>query len=204
MEPLRILLIADDPLARAGLAALLANNSNCEVTGQASSEGVKTAVADCQPDLILWDVGWEMDEGEEKGLETAVPILALVPDESSVIGLWSAGIPAILPREMDIEKIMAAAAAVTQGLLVLDPELAEGIRPSPLTIDLTPVEDLTPREQEVLQSLAEGLTNRAIAQTLAISEHTVKFHVNAILTKLQAQSRTQAVVRATRLGLISL
>jgi len=63
---------------------------------------------------------------------------------------------------------------------------------------------LTPREQEVLQLLAEGLPNKAIASQLSISEHTVKFHVNAIMGKLGAQSRTEAVTRATRAGLILL
>ena len=63
---------------------------------------------------------------------------------------------------------------------------------------------LTAREQEVLQHLARGLTNRAIALELGITQHTVKFHVNAIMGKLEAQSRTEAVVRATRLGLIAL
>jgi DNA-binding NarL/FixJ family response regulator len=65
-------------------------------------------------------------------------------------------------------------------------------------------EELTPRELEVLQQLAEGLANKAIAQRLGISEHTVKFHVNAIMGKLGVQSRTAAVVRATRLGLVVL
>ena len=65
-------------------------------------------------------------------------------------------------------------------------------------------EALTPREQEVLQLLAEGLPNKTIADRLYISEHTVKFHVNAILSKLGAQSRTEAVVRATRLGILLL
>jgi len=66
------------------------------------------------------------------------------------------------------------------------------------------LEELTAREMEVLQLLAEGLPNKSIAQRLDISEHTVKFHVNAILRKLEAQSRTEAVVQATRLGLILL
>ena len=70
--------------------------------------------------------------------------------------------------------------------------------------DLTLKEDLTPREMDVLKRLAEGLSNRAIAQELNISEHTVKFHVTSIMGKLEAQSRTDAVVRATRLGLIFL
>jgi len=68
----------------------------------------------------------------------------------------------------------------------------------------TPVEELTPRERHVLQLLAEGLPNKAIADRLGISEHTVKFHVSAIMSKLGAQSRTEAVTRAARLGLIIL
>ena len=74
----------------------------------------------------------------------------------------------------------------------------------PETADERPVEDLTPRELEVVQLLAEGLPNKAIAKRLGVSDHTIKFHVNAILGKLGAQSRTEAVVRATRLGLIVL
>jgi DNA-binding NarL/FixJ family response regulator len=69
---------------------------------------------------------------------------------------------------------------------------------------MSSAEALTPREQEVIQLLAEGLPNKTIADRLHISEHTVKFHVNAILSKLGAQSRTEAVVRATRLGLLLL
>jgi DNA-binding NarL/FixJ family response regulator len=66
------------------------------------------------------------------------------------------------------------------------------------------IDALTPRELEVINLIAEGLPNKTIAGRLGISEHTVKFHVNAILTKLGAQSRTEAVVRATRMGLIAL
>jgi DNA-binding NarL/FixJ family response regulator len=90
-----------------------------------------------------------------------------------------------------------------QGLMVLDPTLVSAL---PLVTDRSieaPVEPLTTREEQVLQQLAEGLSNRSIAQRLQISEHTVKFHINAILGKLGAQSRTEAVARAARLGLIT-
>jgi DNA-binding NarL/FixJ family response regulator len=87
---------------------------------------------------------------------------------------------------------------------VIEPELLPLLRPDS-SPDLPPLpEPLTPREQEVLQLLAEGLPNKAIARQLEISDHTVKFHVNAIMGKLGAQSRTEAVVRATRLGLVLL
>ena len=108
-------------------------------------------------------------------------------------------------RELAPERIYAAALAVLEGLIVITPEIASKML---VTESAFAKEDdydsLTPRELEVLCHLAEGLTNKAIAQQLEISDHTVKFHVNAILNKLHAQSRTEAVVRATRQGLIAL
>jgi DNA-binding NarL/FixJ family response regulator len=89
-------------------------------------------------------------------------------------------------------------------LVVITADLSGQLLSAPPTPDLDPSESLTSREQEVLQLVAEGLTNKAIAQELSISEHTVKFHINTIMGKLNAQSRTAAVVRATRLGLILL
>jgi DNA-binding NarL/FixJ family response regulator len=105
---------------------------------------------------------------------------------------------------MDTDKLLTAARAVANGLVVVEPKLASALLPAMDSDQFTPDEPLTPREMEVLQRLAEGLTNKAIAQELGISEHTIKFHVNAIMGKLHAQSRTEAVVRATRLGLILL
>jgi len=89
------------------------------------------------------------------------------------------------------------------GLLVVDESFGETVvRPMPPVDAL--VEPLTPRETEVLQLLAEGLTNRRIGERLAISEHTAKFHVNAILGKLDARSRGEAIAHAARLGLLLL
>ena len=89
-------------------------------------------------------------------------------------------------------------------MVVLDSNLAAAVLPDKSEMPVPPVEELTPRELEVLGLLAEGLANKAIAYRLDISEHTVKFHVNSILSKLGAQSRTEAVIYATRLGLILL
>ena len=102
--------------------------------------------------------------------------------------------------------MVAALQAALHGVAVLDPEFVTAVLPPmPLAAETLPeLVELTPREQEVLTLLAEGLTNKAIAHQLAISDHTVKFHVNAILGKLNAQSRTEAVVQATRLGLLLL
>jgi two-component system nitrate/nitrite response regulator NarL len=208
MKPIQLLIVADDILASAGLAMRLGELPGCVITGQLSSSELALEwhpLSYPVPDAILWDVGWEMpDPVPEWVEEMSVPIVALMGDEMHIAEVWNAGIQALLRRDTGPEKLMEALRVVCQGFIVFDPELALALMPATASAEFTPVEDLTPRESEVLQLLAEGLTNKAIAQRLAISDHTVKFHVNAILSKLGAQSRTEAVVQATRAGLISL
>ena len=115
-----------------------------------------------------------------------------------------------LARDAGAEEITAAIAAVAGGLTVLDRQLATealaAIERPRVAIEASPVSDepLTAREREVLQLLAQGIPNKQIAQRLRISEHTVKFHVSAIMTKLGASSRTEAVTTAARRGLLLL
>jgi two-component system nitrate/nitrite response regulator NarL len=105
-------------------------------------------------------------------------------------------------RETSARALGAAVRAVQAGLVVVDPALATAVIPSR---DRTPLaEDLTAREQQVLQHLSEGLANKEIAAKMHISDHTVKFHVNAILSKLGVTSRTEAVVQAAKRGLVIL
>jgi DNA-binding NarL/FixJ family response regulator len=216
MIDLRLLIVAPDPLARAGLSTLLADQPGSIVVGQTnSSETLPDELDTYRPDMSVWDLGWEPEEhlglladviGEEDEGRTAV--IALLPDEEQAAAVWSAGVRAILLRETTAEQLLAAITAVSQGLTVITAELSADLSAqllsAPPTPDLDPAEALTAREQEVLQLVAEGLTNKAIAQALSISEHTVKFHINTIMGKLNAPSRTAAVVRATRLGLILL
>jgi two-component system nitrate/nitrite response regulator NarL len=214
MEEVRVLIVADDPLARAGLAALLTGQPECTVVGQVAREAnLADAVAVYQPDAVLWDLGWDPLPGpaHEADLEgftelgdLLVPVLALLPDEAFAADAWIAGARGLLLRNVGAEALASALLAVAQGTIVLDPGLADAVLPSRDELPESLVEELTPRELEVLQLLAEGLPNKTIAYRLDISEHTVKFHVNAILGKLGVQSRTEAVVRATRLGLIIL
>ena len=208
MDDLRLLIIADDPLTRAGLAALLTDQPGYLIVGQiAGDKEVTTNLAVYQPDVILWDLGWDPDRALDQLAELteqAWPIVALLPDESHTLEAWGLGLRGLLLRSAEVEKVLAALAAVGQGLVLLDPALVEALLPGALIEPDPLVEGLTPRELEVLQLLAEGLANKTIARQLEISDHTVKFHVNAILSKLGAQSRTEAVVRATRLGLILL
>jgi two-component system nitrate/nitrite response regulator NarL len=208
VNDLRVLIVADDPLARAGLAALLADQPGCVVVGQVAGEADLPAALDVhRPDVALWDLGWDPTSSLERLADLAEagpPIVALLPDESHAADARTAGASGLLLRDTGADPLVAALMAAAQGLLVLEPSLAAAM---PAAGDQAPtplIEELTPRELEVLQLLAEGLPNKAIARRLDISEHTVKFHVNAILGKLGAQSRTEAVVRATRVGLILL
>jgi len=214
LNDLRILILAADPLARAGLAALLAQQPGCQVVGQASVDADLAAeIEAAQPDVVVWDLGWTPNDALERLAEQSAarpPVLALLPGGAAFTSLasqaWRAGARALLDRDARPEALLAAAHSLALGLVVLAQDLADELlmpaAPEPAVPSL--VEPLTARENQVLQLLAEGLTNRAIAQRLAISEHTVKFHVNAILGKLAAQSRADAVMRATRLGLILL
>ena len=205
MEPLQILLIADDPLARMGLALLLGAQPDGVVVGQLDSAQLANGLADLDvtPDVVVWDVGWTALEALPVWEDLALPVVALVADGGQTAVIWSSGIRVLLRRELDPDRLWAAIQAAVHGLIVLDPALSDGLvtAVSPLTLAN---EELTPREREVLQHLAKGLTNKAIAQNLGVSEHTIKFHVNALMSKLGAQSRTEAVVLATRQGLIIL
>ncbi len=210
-QGLRVLVVGDDPLARAGLAMNL-QQEGCTVVGQtAAGEALPAEFDIYRSEVILWDLGWDPEADLEETLQSlealaagGAAVVALLPDEEHAGEVEAAGALGLLFRESDAVSLAAALRAAALGLLVLDPALAGGSRlPAPPPGGL-PVEALTPRESEVLQLLAEGLTNRAIALVLGISEHTVKFHVNAILGKLGAQSRTEAVVRAVQSGLVFL
>jgi DNA-binding NarL/FixJ family response regulator len=213
---LRVLVVASSPLARAGLTALLDGATGIDIVGQSAGDAELADTLDVyRPDALVWDMGWEplqnLDRLNEIGGEAAV--LALIADEATALeasaALIGAGVRGLLLQEARADMLAAALNSVGQGLVVITPAVAASLRadaalsaadrqPDPL------IDALTPRELEVINLIAEGLPNKNIAAKLGISEHTVKFHVNAILTKLGAQSRTEAVVRATRMGLIAL
>ncbi|MBI2303236.1 MAG: response regulator transcription factor [Chloroflexi bacterium] len=198
--------MADDPLARAGLSALLSDQGGIQVSGRVSGhDDVSASLEVYRPDVILWDLGGNptlVIDGLADLRDLNTPVVALIPDAEHAPEVLSAGARGVLFRDSDAQAILTALRAVFEGLMVLAPELLAAPvthrKPAPL------VEELTPREIEVLRLLAEGLSNKLISKRLGISEHTVKFHVNAIMGKLGAQSRTEAVVLATRWGLILL
>lgn len=203
---LRVAVIAADPLAAAGLANLLADVEGLRLIGPWPLIGQPAGrPGDPEPEIGLLDLGWapnSTDPDLRRWLEGNLPLLLLAAEADDSAPWWEMGARGVIQRERPAQIIAAALMAAGAGLLVGDPQLA---RPSFLPTDKEILaEPLTPRELEVLQLLADGLTNRAIAEALDISEHTVKFHVTSILSKLDAESRTAAAVQAARAGLIIL
>jgi two-component system, NarL family, nitrate/nitrite response regulator NarL len=200
---LRVAVIAEDPLVQSALASLLApeQEQDFAVTGQASTPD-DSLLADSQAELLLWDVGTGVATAQRSASSERVPTLALVRDEEAARELLGAGVLGVLLRGAEGERVLAALRTVAAGLGVFDPALL----PSLLVTRAAPADGLlfTPREAEVLSLMAEGLSNKLIADRLKISDHTAKFHVNAILNKLDAETRTEAVVSAARRGLLML
>jgi len=206
-EALRILIWADDPLVRTGLAALLADAPGT-VTLQAGPEADLAAMVSASDiDVILCDAGRGpdavLDHLASAGL-ALIPVVALVPDRAAAARTLAAGTRGLLLRTADADTLAAAARAAASGLVVLDVAVADELLARVPSRGAALVEELSPREVEVLSLMAEGFSNKAIAERLEISEHTVKFHVHTVLGKLGTQSRTEAVVRAARLGVLTL
>jgi two-component system, NarL family, nitrate/nitrite response regulator NarL len=207
--PLRLALVAEDPLARGALSRALSDQGAEGLSLVAAGTLAELEASRAEPpDVVLWDVGLRLPdtEGRLEAPELGAPVLALVPDEAAAEQALAAGARGLLFRDAAPSALLAALQAVARGLAVFEPALSP-VRPAPraaIPSAATHPEALTPREREVLALLAEGLSNKAIADRLEISEHTAKFHVNAVLAKLGVQRRTEAVVRAARLGLVTL
>ena len=182
---LRIVVAGRDPLARKGLASII-------------REFEDILVVDSDADVALIDVGSLTNIAQ-----CGAPALLLVSDASQVNEALAAGARGVISRDSTPRQIHAALRAIAEGLRVIDGDAT--LRPlSERTADAELVEPLTARELEVLRLLSAGMTNKEIASRLGITEHTIKFHVNAILGKLDAETRTEAVVHAARLGIVTL
>lgn len=194
----RVVVIAEDPALRHRLRELLAEHPDYPVIGEGD---VEEAAVERAADVIVWDLG--RDPVDLRRQIAAIPAgdipLLLIGPGAGMADALAAGARGYLAVEPDGRRLAAALQAVAHGLLVTDPA-AE----TPEADEFTAVETLTAREHDVLQLLAEGFANKEIARRLHISDHTVKFHVNAILGKLGARTRTEAVTRAARQGLITL
>ncbi len=206
-EGFRAHVAAADPVVRRALSSSL----------RAGAERVDVSVGPSlldltrDVDLALWDLGADALAVIERLGATplpTMPVVALIPTAEHVRAALSWGARAALPRDVDDDALATSLRSVMRGLVVVAQPFVEALlaaeerRDSPSLASAG--EALTAREREVLGHVAEGLSNKLIANKLGISEHTVKFHVNAVMARLGAQSRTDAVVRAARRGLLVL
>lgn len=187
---IRVSIVAATAVARAGLRAMLLG---------AADRGEVTVVDDGSDVSVVM-----LEDSEEIEIDTAVPVVLLLDSDSAQAfgeGL-RAGARAVLAADTTPDELLAAVQAVAAGLTVLPARQAQLLfEPRPQERVL---EALTPRETEILRLLAEGISNKEIAARLAISEHTVKFHITGIMAKLGAGTRTEAVTTGLRQGLILL
>ncbi len=211
---IRVFLIAASPLSRAALQSRLKAQSVRIVGTAAAIDALSGEFSDAQPDVLLVDTTGESPEAiiealADSDLAGEIPIVVLTEAASIAASTQAlqAGIRAVLPNEISTDQLVAALQAAAAGLVVLHPtELAAAFpAEAPASQPLAELpEPLTRREREVLQMLAAGLANKEIAARLNISDHTAKFHVAAILGKLGAATRTEAVALGIRRGLVLL
>jgi len=205
---IRLLIAAPSAILRAVLESVGADGARIEVVGVAGLAGLSAAIDRHQPDVVLAAVEQHHDEPPEDLIASASrdgapAIVVLAPDLQPT---WTAealrsGIRAVLPGDLGSREILAAVEAAAAGLVVLHPQDLNVLVPD-RPMPAAPGQTLSPREAQVLAMLAEGHGNKTIAWKLGISEHTAKFHVASILSKLNAGTRTEAVTLGIRRGLI--
>ena len=180
---IRVWIETSSAVARAGFEYLLDHDERIEVVDSPP-----------EADVILRD---EPPAAPETPGAAPIVVVSDAPVSSRA---FHSGVRAILPREAAPEQIVAALYAVSAGLIAVPLEASSLVLHAAATE--AEVATLTPREMDTLEMLAEGLSNKEIAARLSISEHTAKFHVNSILGKLHAGSRTEAVIRGIQSGLV--
>jgi DNA-binding NarL/FixJ family response regulator len=190
-------------------------DSRFDIVGSvADLESISGQLVDVEPDVVLVEAAAGAQEELLNALEDAelaqeypVIVLSEQPKTAWLSKALRAGVRAVLPRDVAPEQLRAALEAASAGLVIIHPSeldtvFSATVGPSAPLDEL--LEPLTRREREVLQMLAAGLANKEIAARLAISDHTVKFHVASILGKLGASTRTEAVSAGIRRGLVML
>jgi DNA-binding NarL/FixJ family response regulator len=210
----RVLIADDDDLMRAGLAELLTVDPGIEVAGQAATG--RQAVEQARrltPDVVLMDVRMPDLDGIAATRELArvaprvrVLILTTFEQDDYVFGALRAGASGFLLKRTRPEDLLAAVHTIAAGDSLLSPSVTRRVidrmaqQPTPELADQARLDALTPREREVLERVARGLSNREIAAALAVEESTVRTHVKRILMKLELRDRVQAVIFAYETG----
>ncbi len=210
-DAIRVAIADDHPVVRRGLRAFLDSLDDIEVVGEAvdGETAVRLAVTE-EPDVLLLDLMMPKLDGigvisrlRSRGASTRILVLTSFTAQQEVIPAIQAGADGYLLKDADPSELEQAIRAVHRGDPLLAPEAAAAVMAavSGRTPDLPELDRLTPREREVLAGLGRGLSNRALAEELFISEKTIKTHVSSILMKLGLTDRVQAALFAVRVGL---
>jgi DNA-binding NarL/FixJ family response regulator len=211
----RVLIADDDDLMRAGLAELLSGDPSIEIVGEASTgrEAIERS-SRVDPDVVLMDVRMPDLDGiaatrelTRKAPRVRVLILTTFEQDDHVFGALRAGASGFLVKRTRPEELIAAVHTIAAGDALLSPSVTRRVidrmaqQPTPEFADQALVDELTPREREVLEQIARGLSNREIATALVVEESTVRSHVKRILMKLGLRDRIQVVIFAYETGL---
>ena len=206
----RIAIVSPIVAMRSGLESLLLRHLEPERIFHAAHLDELGSLKNIDLILLSYEDGLlDFEPALLDGLDSppAVLILSDSADDARLVNDLGFSCWGLLPLESSEQEILAAVAALAEGLIVASPLLLNeqllGSRDMPAPINAEYIEDLTPRETEVLEAMAQGLANKQIALNLSISEHTVKFHSSSIYSKLGVTNRTEAVRQGVRMGLIS-
>lgn len=194
-DALRVVVVSSAPLVRSGLRTILGAFDDLDL-----SEADPTRLRVVNADVMLCD--GTLPDIDERLAASDVPALVLVVDAAGAADALASGARGVLARTAAPRRMHAALHAVAEAEIVIDDAFADHLlRNTRAEVEM--IEPLTVREREVLRLLASGQTNKEIAQRLGVTDHTIKFHVNGILGKLGAATRTEAVVEAARRGIIA-
>jgi DNA-binding NarL/FixJ family response regulator len=213
--PIQVLIVDDDELMRAGLRGVLSNDETIEVVGEAGDgRDAVYRTRLLKPDIVLMDVRMPDVDGITATRqvladmpEVRVVILTTFEQDDYIFGALSAGASGFLLKRTRPEELIAAIHTIAAGDSLLSPSVTSRViermarQPTPDTSRDARLDELTPREREVLELVARGLSNGEIAATLVIEESTVKTHTKRILLKLGVRDRVQAVIFAYESGL---
>ncbi len=211
-EPIRVLIADDHPLFRDGLTALLTDETDTEAATGAATTGTEAVdlARDTQPDVVVMDLHMPGLNGIEAtrrivadSPHIAVLVLTMFDDDDSIFAALRAGARGYLLKGADREQIRRAIQAAASGEIIFGADLAARMLGFFTTSSTPPpaFPQLTDRERQVLELVAQGRANVAIAARLSLSHKTVRNHVSNILTKLQVADRAQAIVQARDAGL---
>jgi DNA-binding NarL/FixJ family response regulator len=206
---IRVLLVDDHSVVREGLRLFLARDPDLEVVGEAADGAAAIELARLlRPDVVVMDLLMPVLDGlaairaiRSELHKTEVLALASGLEKASVVEVIRAGAIGYLLKDIQAAEFRTAIKAAAAGQVHLSPQSSASLLGA-VRFPTRP-EPLTPREMDVLHLLVQGQSNKEMARTLHLAEETVKFHVRHILAKLGVQSRTQAVLAAIRLGIVS-